>query len=87
MNWKEQNEVMSASSKDIDTATGDASFDFVAYRDSIIKRCLKTWNITVNEKPVPVTSENIDLLPSSIVSALYQKFDSIVSYSDEELGN
>jgi hypothetical protein len=87
LNWKQQNEITTVSSKPVDVQTGDVSFDFVSYRDAIVKKCLKTWNIVVNEKPVPVTAENIDQLPSIIVTSLYQKFDQIITYSEEEAGN
>ena len=87
LSWKEQNEVMNVSSKPVDVQSGETPFDFISYRDAIVKKCLKTWNIVVNEKPVPVTAENIDQLPSIIVTSLYQKFDQIITYSEEEAGN
>jgi hypothetical protein len=71
----------------INTQTGERQFNFLAYRDAMIKRCLKEWNITVNEKPVPVTSEAIDSLPGSIVANLYQQFENLIDYTEKELGN
>jgi hypothetical protein len=87
LTWKEQNEVMNLSSQMINTQTGERQFNFLAYRDAMIKRCLKEWNITVNEKPVPVTSEAIDSLPGSIVANLYQQFENLIDYTEKELGN
>lgn len=88
LNWKEQNEVIEISSKAINPQTGDKQFDFIAYRDSIIKRCLKSWDITTDDgAKVPVTPENIDRLPGQVVLALFSKFDTFLEYSEEDLGN
>ncbi len=87
LNWKEQNEVMSASSKITDSITGEKQFNFLIYRDAIIKKCLKSWNITENEKVVPVTSEAIDKLPGPVVVDIYQKFEKYIEFTEEELKN
>ena len=87
LNWKEQNEVMSASSKAIDPTTGEKQFNFLVYRDAIIKKCLKTWNLTMNEKPVPVTPDAIDKLPGPVVVSIYQKFERYIEFNEEEMGN
>ena len=41
LTWKDQNEVLDRASK-LNTKTGESQFDFVGYRDIIIKKCLKT---------------------------------------------
>ena len=87
LTWKEQNEVMNISSQMINPQTGERQFNFLAYRDAIIKRCLKEWNITVNEKPIPVSPEAIDALPGPVVTNLYQQFEKLIDYSEQELGN
>ena len=87
LTWKEQNEVTSLSSQTINSKTGEKQFNYVVYRDSIIKRCLKTWNLTMNEKPVPVTEEAIDKLPGPVVFSLYEKFEKMIDYTEDELGN
>lgn len=87
LTWKEQNEVMNLSSQVISPQTGEKLFNFVAYRDSIIKRCLKEWNIISDGNAVPVTSEAIDSLPSMVVTNLYQQFETIIDYTEKELGN
>ena len=86
LTWKEQNEVMHLAAQPANPA-GDRQFNFVNYRDAIIKRCLKEWNITANEKPVPVTSQAIDQLPGPVVTNLYQKFEKMLDYTEEESGN
>lgn len=86
MSWREQNEILNASSQPTGP-NGEKQFNFLIYRDFIVKKCLKEWNITLNEKPVPVTKEAIDRLPGNIVSALYQKFEKVIDYTEEELGN
>jgi hypothetical protein len=88
LNWKEQNEVTEASySRFSDPTTGERQFNFAAYRDAIIKRCLKEWNLTLNNNVVPVSAENIDRLPGLVVLALFQKFEDIASYNEEEVKN
>lgn len=87
LNWKEQNEVMNASSQVTDPTTGEKQFNFLVYRDAIIKRCLKSWNLTMNEKPVPVTPEAIDKLPGPVVVNIYQKFERYIEFDEEEMGN
>jgi len=87
LTWKEQNEVMNMSSQATDPITGEKQFNFLAYRDAIIKRCLKSWNLTMNEKPVPVTPDSIDKLPGPVVIDIYQKFEKYLEFSEEEMGN
>ena len=79
LTWKEQNEVMHLAAQPAGP-TGDRQFNFVNYRDAIIKRCLKEWNITANQKPVPVTPQSIDQLPGPVVTNLYQKFEKMLDY-------
>jgi hypothetical protein len=87
LTWKEQNEVMNLSSQMINPQTGERQFNFLAYRDAIIKRCLKSWNITMNEKPIPVSGEAIDALPGPVVTNLYQQFETLLDYTESELKN
>jgi len=85
--WKEQNEIMELSYKKTNPQTMEKQFDFISYRDAIVKRCLKTWDISVNNQIVPVTSEAIDQLPGIVVINIYQKFEEFLDYSEEELKN
>ena len=57
------------------------------YRDSLVKKCLKEWNLTMQGNAVPVSPDNIDKLPGNIVSELYRKFEKIITYTEDELGN
>lgn len=86
VSWKEQNEVMDIASKGVGPG-GERQFNFLAYRDAMIKRCLKEWDLTHNQKPVPVTSEAIDSLPGPVVVDLYQKFEKVLDYTEDELKN
>ena len=86
LNWKEQNEVMDLSSQP-DPKTGENQFKFVVYRDCVVKRCLKEWDIKENGVIVPVTPARIDSLPADIVSTLFQKFEEINDYTEEQLKN
>jgi len=87
LTWKEYNELMAIASKGTDPISGERQFNFVTYRDNVVKRCLKNWNLIVNDKPVPVTSVNIDKLPAIVVTRLYQKFDALSTYTEDELKN
>ena len=87
LTWKEQNEVMNLSSQMINPQTVERQFNFLAYRDAIIKRCLKEWNITLNQRPVPVSPDSIDKLPGPVVTNLYQQFETLLDYTEQELGN
>lgn len=87
LTWKEQNDVMELSSRSINPQTGEKQFSFVSYRDAVVKKCLKEWNIMVGDKVAPITAEAIDSLPGVIVTSLYQKFDSLSDYTDKDLGN
>ena len=87
MNWKEQNSSVERAYSKVNSLTGDKTFDHVSYRDSIIKSCLKQWNIVVNGQTVPVTPDAIDKLPGDVVMALYSKYEKILDYTDEELKN
>jgi len=87
LTWKEQNEVTELSSQTINAQTGEKQFSYLIYRDSIVKKCLKTWNLTMNEKPVPVSDDMIDKLPGLVVYDLYEKFERVIDYNEEELKN
>lgn len=86
LNWREQNEVAQLSARPTGPQ-GQKEFSYVVYRDSIVKRCLKQWDITMNEKPVPVTPDAIDNLPGDVVAKLYSKFEKILDYTEDELKN
>ena len=86
VSWREQNEIMDAASKSVGPG-GERQFNFLVYRDAMIKRCLKEWDLTHNEKPVPVSEQAIDSLPGPVVVDLYQKFERILDYTEEELKN
>ncbi len=87
LSWSEQNEVSSQSTKVINQSTGQRQFDIINYRDTIIKKCLREWDLTMNEKPVPVTPELINKLPGPIIMELYNKFEGVMDYTEEEVKN
>ena len=87
MNWREQNMTVEHAYAKANPMTGEKVFDHVSYRDTIIKTCLKQWDILVNGQPVPVTPDAIDKLPSEIVMGLYSRYEKVLDYTEEELGN
>jgi hypothetical protein len=87
MSWNDQNVSVEKAYSKSNRVTGEKEFDHVTYRDSIIKSCLKQWDIVVNGQPVPVTPGAIDKLPGEIVMSLYSQYEKMLDYSEEELGN
>ena len=85
LSWKEDNKVTEAAYGEIDATTGARKFNFVRYRDSIVKECLRDWDLQKNGQKVPVNKETIDSCPADIISALYLKFESFITLSGEEL--
>lgn len=87
MNWREQNISVDKAYSKSNNITGEKVFDHIAYRDTIIKSCLKKWDAKANGQDVPVTPEAIDMLPGDIVMALYAQYEKMLDYTEDELGN
>lgn len=87
MSWKEQNAVVECAYAKSNSLTGEKVFDHITYRDKIIKSCLRQWDIVVNGQTVPVTPDGIDRLPGDIVIELYTRYEKLLDYTEEELGN
>jgi hypothetical protein len=85
LTWREQNEVSQLATRP--GGDGKREFSYLLYRDAMVKRCLKEWDITINQRPVPVSPDAIDALPGDIVARLYTKFEKILDYTEEELKN
>lgn len=86
LSWQEQNSIIDKSHT-VNTQTGEINFNQVKYRDGLVKQGLKDWDLEHKEQRVPVTAQAIDKLPSKIVSALFQKYEKILSYSEADLKN
>jgi len=87
LTWKAENDISNSSGRVINQKTGERQFDYILYRDSVVKKCLKEWDIKVGDQIAPITPEAIDQLPGVIVMALYREFEKITVYSEEDLGN
>ena len=87
MNWSEQNNSVRIAYNRINEMTGEKIFDHIGYRDSIIKSCLKAWDILIDGQPAHVTPEAIDSLPGDIVISLFDKYEKMLNYSEDELKN
>jgi hypothetical protein len=84
LNWKEQNDLTGRSTLNNDFS-GNQSFAWWVFRDLKLKKCLVGWDmIDENNVPIPLNEENIDSLPGEIVSALYNKYDSVMALTGEE---
>jgi hypothetical protein len=86
LNWKEQTEITKQATNHGAMPDGsDTYFDYYKYRDLRLKRCLINWDLKdETNNPVPVSSQNVDLLPPDVVATLINKFDEITSISPEE---
>jgi len=87
MSWSEQNASVNYAYSKTNEITGEKIFDHVAYRDGIIKTCLREWDISVNGQPVPITADSINRLPGEVVMGLFQKYEGVLDYSEDELKN
>jgi len=87
LNWEDHNKVLDTATMAADPATGVRGFNTVKYRDAIVKNCLKAWDLKDNNASVPVTQQNINKLPAQIIISLYDKFDVILNYTEQEVGN
>ena len=90
--WKDQNDVMKKAYAGSKTGSTQeeavVSFDVMSYQDSVVKKSLKEWDIKDSGgNPIPVTSDNIDRLPATIVTHLYQQVDRLLDYTEEEVKN
>jgi len=85
--WKENNEVV-RESLIWDEFRGVRDVDFYLYREKVINRYLKSWDITDDKKqPVPCTPENIARLDIQVATGLVSKFLARNVPSEEELKN
>jgi len=87
ISWRESNDINKEAFSAVNSKTGEKEFDFLKFRDQMVKKCLKAWNIKEDGQKVPVTPENIDKLPANIVSNLYEKYNKYISYNDQERKN
>lgn len=86
MDWGTQTEIINAS-KDVNSI-GETSTDWTKYRLSQMKNLMVGWNLkTADGKPIPVNEKILKRLDFSIAIALIQKYESIISPSEEEMEN
>jgi len=88
LNWKEWNQVYSASMRHrrIGSNEDQIEIDAITYRDLKLKKCLKWWNLTDNTgKEVPVTEQSIDQLVPEVAQKLLLDFEKVTEPSAEDL--
>jgi hypothetical protein len=78
---------MDVSYLDPNPKTGDRLFSMSKYRDAVVKRCLKEWDIVENGEKIPINPETINKLPAPIVLNLFRKFEAVTEYSEDDWGN
>lgn len=83
--WLEQNNIISET-QSVDPMTQQVQADYTKYRDLRMKKLLYDWDLMYGDQKVPVTEEHIDRLPAEIGLALYDKFESAVSFDEEDQG-
>jgi hypothetical protein len=86
LSWGEQKNLETIAT-DVNPANGEKSFNAIKFRDAAIKRCLKKWNLTIADKPVEVSPDLIDQLPAEVIFGLYVRFNTAISYTEDEMGN
>lgn len=78
-NWKQAQQITQLS------IGADKEWDFVKYRDIKIKRGLIGWDVLDdNNNPVPCTPMYMQVMPTPIMLALYDKYDKITTRDDED---
>lgn len=86
LSWSEQQNITKQAT--FTNAEGQQDFDFFKFRDLRVKTCLKKWSrVDESGKEVPVSPESIGDMPSDIIFAMLNKFDSITSLSEDEEKN
>jgi len=92
LNWQDKNDILEQSYSVADPVTGMTQFGFFKYRQVVVQKALKSWNIesvdnSGNKYSVPVNPQNISNLNSTLGLALYEKYNSLTNYTDLALGN
>ena len=83
LSWGEQNKITKNSERY--TPEGIQDIDYYKFRDLRIKACLHSWDIKdAKGSVVPVSSEMIDMLPSTVVFALVGRYDTVTEGSQDE---
>lgn len=89
-NWREHNELHSDSMV-TDSVTGVQRANYNLYRQLVLERFMKLWDVTEDRdgKPCPVelTPDNIHKLDPAIANALYEQWQSRVNADEEDVGN
>jgi hypothetical protein len=85
ISWEDNNQIVEYSTEKGEDGIS-RGINLAKYRDAVIKRCLKKWNLTYKDQPVPVNNETINKLPLSVLTKLFQKFEKMSDYSDNDLG-
>lgn len=88
MSWKEQNLLLSKCMKQKTGSDGTMSveIDALLLREMKLKTCLKKWDLTENNKEVPITPTVIDNLVPEVAQQLISEFEKITEVTEEELG-
>jgi len=92
LNWEDKNNILEASYSAADPVTSLTQFSFFKYRQAIVQKALRSWNIksidnSGNEYSVPVNSQNIGNLNPALGLALYEKYNALTSYTELDMGN
>jgi hypothetical protein len=83
LSWGDQNKITKRCERY--TPEGLQSIDYYKFRDLRIKSCLQSWDAKdAKGTVVPVTTETIDMLPSDVVFALVNRYDTVTEGSQDE---
>lgn len=86
-NWKENNDIIRGASI-TDMQTGNKSVDLHLYRNLVLERFLKAWDIADDAGvAIPISKEKVMSLDFNIARALADSFINRNIPTEEELGN
>ena len=84
LSWQDNNSITEKASY-YNQLEGYHDLNVWRYRDLRLKNCLLEWDLKdPNGKPVPVSEDVINMLPTEVIMALLNKYDAAVSISDTD---
>jgi len=70
----------------VEDGNGDKRFNFKVYKENRLKKLLKEWDATNDDKPVSVNPSAVSHLAPSIAETILKAYDDVSFISEEEEG-
>lgn len=88
LTWKEQNILLSQSSKITGTDDMSQTIDPFVFRQLKLQMVLKNWDaVDIQGIPVPITNETIDNMPSDLAFEICRVYEKIFDADEEQIKN